>query len=121
MSTGDRPSKRERDSPSTSSMPGRIFKESKFLQIPAFFGKSASRSSSLLSCSSGSYYNSTDVLKAIAAETPAIKDADEAAHALLSKIRHDGIQHYPFCEEYDGVSVRKTKTISESIQAIIAE
>ncbi|KAH3884955.1 hypothetical protein DPMN_008941 [Dreissena polymorpha] len=123
LSTCDCQSNLEHDRPSTSSMPGRIsaVSETNTLQIPSFFMQSTSRSSASLSCASSCMYASTDVLKAIAAKTPAIKAADEAAQSLLPKIRHDGIQHYPFCEEYDGVSVRKTKTISESIQAILSE
>lgn len=35
--------------------------------------------------------------------------------------RQEKVKVFPFCEQYDGFSVRKTNTISESIQAILNE
>lgn len=38
-----------------------------------------------------------------------------------AKKNHFDVKFLPFCEEYDGFSSRKTKTISESIQAILEQ
>ena len=54
-------------------------------------------------------------------KTSNIPSSTENTGIPKSSTSRQAARFFPFCEKYDGFSVRKTSTISESIQAILAD
>lgn len=49
----------------------------------------------------------------------AYSDQDPNRHTPNIVLRNDKLKSFPFCEDFDGKTFRKTSTISESIQAVL--
>lgn len=93
------------------------------LKVPRFFRKSTTDSVSSSSLASGNSAGSSSSSLMKEKSDPVLflgydpKAAGMPCPAILRRSR-ENITFYPFCEEYDGFSRRKTKTISESIKAL---